>query len=171
MAKLIKQRQVVEDNWKVLTLAANETAETVKLPAGPVIVPLAVWQARRTDLIQREWDHGDPLGVWLAPDENPAEIAADLEDLSVVAVQFPKFTDGRGYSIATLLRTRYGYVGELRAFGDVGRDQLHYLRRVGFDAFVAKEPELALAGLDDFSEAYQAAANQPLPLFRRRTAI
>ena len=171
MAKLIKQHEVVEDNWKVLTLAANETPETVRLPVGPVIVPLAVWRARRTDLVQREWEHGDRLGVWLAPDEHPAEIAADLDDLSVVGVQFPKFTDGRGYSIATLLRTRYGYTGELRALGDVGRDQLHYLRRVGFDAFAAKEPELALAGLDDFSEAYQTAANQPLPLFRRRAAI
>jgi len=171
MAKLIKQRQVVEDNWKVLTLAANETADTVRLPAGPVIVPLAVWHARRIDLIQREWEHGDALGVWLAPGDDPAEIAADLEDFSVVGVLFPKLADGRGYSIATLLRTRYGYTRELRALGDVGRDQLHYLSRVGFDAFAAREPELALAGLDDFSEAYQAAANQTLPLFRRRAAI
>jgi uncharacterized protein (DUF934 family) len=171
MAKLIKQRQIVEDHWKVVILAANETADTVRLPAGPLIVPLAVWQARRTDLIQREWEHGDALGVWLAPDDDPAQIAADLENFSVVGVQFPKFTDGRGYSIATLLRTRYGYKGELRAFGDVGRDQLHYLQRVGFDAFAAREPELAVAGLDDFSEAYQAAANQPLPLFRRRAGL
>lgn len=168
MAKLIKQRRVVEDNWKVVTLAANETADSVRLPAGPLIVPLAVWQARRIDLIQREWEHGDALGVWLAPEDDPALIAADLENFSVVGVQFPKFTDGRGYSIATLLRTRYGYKGELRALGDVGRDQLHYLARVGFDAFAAQEPELAVAGLDDFSDAYQAAANQPLPLFRRR---
>ncbi len=171
MAKLIKQRQLVEDNWKVLTLAANETAANARLPAGPVLVPLAVWQARRIDLIQREWEHGDAFGVWLAPDDDPAALAADLGDLGVIGVLFPKFTDGRGYSIATLLRTRYGYTGELRALGDVGRDQLHYLYRAGFDAFAAKDPELALAGLDDFSEAYQAAANQPLPLFRRGAAI
>ena len=171
MAKLIKNRDIVEDNWKVLTLAANETPETVRLPAGPVLVPLGVWQARKLDLIQREWEHGDALGVWLDPKDNPADIAADLDDFSVVAVSFPLATDGRGYSIATLLRTRYGFRGELRAIGAVGRDHIHYLHRVGFDAFAIAEPELAVVGLADFSETYQAAANQPLPLFRRRAAI
>jgi uncharacterized protein (DUF934 family) len=171
MANLIKNREIVADDWKILTLAANETAADVKLPVGPTLVPLAVWKARKAELVRREWEHGDALGVWLAPDENPVELAGDLEDLSAIAVHFPKFTDGRGYSIATLLRTRYGYRGELRAFGDVGRDQLNYLHRVGFNAFILPQPELAIAGLDDFSESYQPAANQPLPLFRRRTAI
>jgi uncharacterized protein (DUF934 family) len=171
MAKIIKNREIVEDSWTVLTLAANETPQTVRLPAGPTLVPLSVWQARKEDLIRREWDQGVAFGVWLGPGDDPADIAGDLEDFSVIGIQFPKFTDGRGYSIATLLRTRYGYRGELRALGDVGRDQLHYLSRAGFDAYAAKEPELALAGLDDFSESYQAAANQPLPLFRRRASL
>ena len=170
MAKLIKNRDIAEDQWKVLTLAANETPATVKLPVGPLLVPLAVWQARKTDLIQREWERGEALGIWLEPTDDAAQIAADLDDFSVVAVRFPALGDGRGYSIATLLRTRYGYAGELRAFGAVGRDQIHYLARVGFDAFAVAQPELAIAGLDDFSEAYQAAANQPQPLFRRRAA-
>lgn len=171
MAKIIKHREIIEDQWTVLALAANETPETVKLPAGPTLVPLSVWQARKEDLIRREWDSGTPFGVWLGPTDDPAAIAADLEDFSVVAIDFPKFTDGRGYSLATLLRTRYGYRHELRAIGDVGRDQLHYLLRAGFDAWATRqEPEQALAGLDDFSEAYQAAANQPLPLFRRRAS-
>lgn len=171
MAKIIKNREIVEDSWTVLTLAANDTPETVKLPHGPVIVPLAVWQARKEDLIRREWDQGHALGVWLGPKDNPADIAADIGDFSVVGVNFPLASDGRGYSIATLLRTRYGYAGELRAFGAVGRDHIHYLARVGFDAYAIEKPELALAGLDDFSESYQAAANQPLPLFRRRAAV
>ena len=171
MAKLIKNREIVEDNWKVLTLAANDTPETVRLPYGNVLVPLAVWQARKEDLVHREWEQGHTLGVWLGPKDNPADLAADIEDLSVIGIEFPLANDGRGYSIATLLRTRYGYRGELRALGAVGRDHLHYLQRVGFDAFAVKEPELAVAGLDDFSEAYQAAANQPLPLFRRRAAV
>ncbi|MDD5247469.1 MAG: DUF934 domain-containing protein [Rhodocyclaceae bacterium] len=170
MAKIIKNRDIVEDRWTVLTLAANDTPQTVRLPFGPVLVPLSVWQARKEDLVRREWDQGTAFGVWLGPSDDPAAIAADLEDFSVVGVLFPKFTDGRGYSIATLLRTRYGYRGELRALGDIGRDQIHYLHRVGFDAYAIKEPELALASLDDFSEAYQAAANQPLPLFRRRAS-
>jgi len=166
---LIKQRGIVADHWKVLTLAANDTPHSVKLPVGPLLVPLAVWRARRAELIRRQWDQHELLGVWLAPGDDPADIAADLDDFSVVGVHFPLASDGRGYSIATLLRTRFGYRGELRAFGSVGRDHLHYLQRVGFDAFVVSQPELAIASLDDFSEAYQAAANQPLPLFRRRT--
>lgn len=165
--KLIKNRDIVEDSWKVLTLAANDTPESVKLPVGPLLVPLAVWRARRAELVRREWEQHDPLGVWLAPEDDPADIAADLDDFSVIGIHFPLAADGRGYSIATLLRTRYGYRGELRAFGAVGRDHLHYLHRVGFDAFVVQQPELAITSLDDFSEAYQAAANQPLPLFRR----
>jgi uncharacterized protein (DUF934 family) len=171
MAKLIKNRAIVDDPWKLLTLAANETPATVRLPYGPLIVPLSVWQARKADLIVREWEQGHELGVWLAPHDNPAEIAADLDDFSVIGIHFPTVSDGRGYSIATLLRTRYGYANELRAFGAVGRDHMHYLHRVGFDAFAMKQPELAIVGLDDFSESYQAAANQPLPLFRRRAAI
>lgn len=169
MAKIIKNREIIDDNWTVVRLAANETPDGVKLPAGPVLVPLSVWKARKEDLIRREWEQGAPYGVWLGPADDAAQLAGDLEDFAVIAVDFPKFTDGRGYSIATLLRTRYGYRNELRAIGDVGRDQLNYLFRAGFDAWATKqEPEQALAGLDDFTEAYQAAANQPLPLFRRR---
>jgi uncharacterized protein (DUF934 family) len=86
-------------------------------------------------------------------------------------VNFPKFTDGRGYSTGRLLRERYGYRGELRAIGDIFRDQLLYLSRCGFDAFVLRpgeDPQAALAAFGDFSEAYQAAVDRPLPLFRRR---
>ncbi len=166
---LIKNRDIIEDRWKVLNLAANDTPASVKLPVGPLLVPLSVWRERKAELIRREWEQHDLLGIWLAPADDPAEIAADLDDFSVVAVHFPLGSDGRGYSIATLLRTRFGYRGELRAFGSIGRDHLHYLQRVGFDAFVVSQPELAIASLDDFSEAYQVAANQPLPLFRRRT--
>ncbi|MGE5469065.1 MAG: DUF934 domain-containing protein, partial [Ignavibacteria bacterium] len=97
MAKIIKNREIIDDAWTVLRLAANETPETVRLPAGAVLVPLAVWQARKEDLIRREWDHGAAYGVWLGPTDDPAALANDLEDLAVVAVDFPKFTDGRGY--------------------------------------------------------------------------
>jgi uncharacterized protein (DUF934 family) len=165
MAKLIKQRAIVEDIWQVLTLAAGETPESIALPFGPMLVPLLVWQARKTELLARQ---EEPLGVWLGPVDDPAALAADLDRFSVIGVHFPLASDGRGYSIATLLRTRLGYRGELRAFGGIGRDHLHYLQRVGFDAFVVHQPETAIASLDDFSEAYQVSANQPLPLFRRQ---
>lgn len=173
MPDIIKQQAVIEDDWKVLRLAENETPQTVRLPVGPLLVPVAVWRARRAELIAREYEHGSPLGVWLAADEGPETIAADLDDFTVIAVHFPKFSDGRGYSTARLLRERHGYRGELRAIGDVQRDQLFYLQRCGFDAFALRadqDHDEALAGLDDFDEAYQAAADQPQPLFRRRAA-
>ena len=86
-------------------------------------------------------------------------------------MNFPKFGDGRGYSIAKLLRTRYGYRGELRAVGHITRDLLFFLESCGFDAFELREgedPREALASFEDFSEAYQASVARPVPLFRRR---
>src|SRR5262249_40094612 len=134
---------------------------------GPVALPLATWKVSRVELLARR----EPVGVWLKPDDDPAGIAADLGALSLVAVHFPKFADGRGYSTAVLLRTRYGFKGELRAFGDVGRDQLFHLKRCGFDSFSLAEhrdPEAALASLDDFSLRYQGSVDDPRPLFRKR---
>jgi uncharacterized protein (DUF934 family) len=91
----------------------------------------------------------------------------------VIAVNFPKFTDGRGFSAARLLRERYGYQGELRAIGDVLRDQLQELERCGFDAFLLRadqDVQSALHAFADLSDQYQTSALQPLPLFRRRFA-
>lgn len=107
----------------------------------------------------------------LEPHDDPAAHAGRLAGAARVEVNFPKFSDGRGHSIARLLRERHGYAGELRAVGDIQRDQLFYLSRVGFDAFLLREGEdagAALAALADFSEAYQASVERPLPLFRRR---
>ena len=107
----------------------------------------------------------------LEPGDDPAALAGRLAAAARVEVNFPSATDGRGYSIARLLRERHGYAGELRAVGEVKRDQLFYLSRCGFDAFLLREgedPEGALAALQDFSEAYQASVERPQPLFRRR---
>lgn len=103
-----------------------------------------------------------------------AALAGRIGTLKVIAVNFPKYGDGRGYSIARLLRERYGYKGELRAVGVVARDHLQQMAQCGFDSFLLREGEdaqaalAALAGPGDFSEAYQASAAQPVPLFRRR---
>ncbi len=169
MTEIIKNGQIVTDDWQVLKLAEGETPETVALDGGKRIVPLAVWQARRAEIVSR----GQSVGVWLDSSEGPEAIADDLASFALVAVNFPKFADGRGYSTARLLRERYGYRGELRAIGDVLHDQLFLMKRCGFDAFAVradKDIRAALAGLGDFSEAYQAAVDQPQPLFRRRTA-
>ncbi len=109
--------------------------------------------------------------VRLEPADDPAGVS--LEGVSRVEVNFPKFGDGRGYSIARLLRERYGYRGELRAVGHITRDLLFYLESCGFDAFelrAGEDPHEALASFEDFSEAYQASVARPQPLFRRRPA-
>ncbi len=163
MAKLIKNGNIIDDSWQVLPADATE------VPAGPVIVPLSLWQSAASELS----DRGD-LGIWLAPDEDPADIADALSELAVVAIDFPKFADGRGYSSAALLRSRYGYGGELRAIGEVLRDQFFYLTRCGFDALQPPEGRYsdeqlaaALASLADFSEPYQGAIDRPEPVWRR----
>jgi uncharacterized protein (DUF934 family) len=109
--------------------------------------------------------------IRLEPTDDPAAVAARLSGAARVEVNFPKFGDGRGFSIARLLRDRYGYKGELRAVGQVARDHLHYMEQCGFDAFLLREGEdvdEALAAFDDFTEHYQGTVAQPVPLFRRR---
>jgi len=112
------------------------------------------------------------LGILLEATDDPQDLAPDLPRIELIAVQFARFTDGRGYSIARLLRGRFGYQGELRAVGDVLLDQLYYMKRVGFDAFALRDdqdPLAAAAALSAFTTGYQAGADEP-PLFRRRQA-
>ena len=165
MREIIKDKVVVKDDWTILHLEEGDTPEGVAVPAGKIIVPLSVWEAQRTSLQDRA-----KIGVWIASHERPEVLKEDVAKLSVIAVDFPKFSDGRGYSIAYNLRARLGYVGELRAIGDVLRDQMFYMQRVGFNAFATREDRSihdALKGLFDFSEAYQASWDQKSPLFRR----
>jgi len=111
--------------------------------------------------------------VWLEANEGPEAIADDLQRFTLIAVNFPKFGDGRGYSIARLLRERYGYKGELRAIGDVLHDFLYFMKQCGFDSFALRDDQdvnEALAAFDTFSDGYQTSALRPVPLFRRRFA-
>lgn len=168
MATLIKERRIAADTWQLLRPGPDGAQPEVPA-AGNVVVPLALWRARREELIARP----GKLGVWLESNEGPEAIAADLGRLALVAVNFPNFADGRGYSTARLLRERYGYAGELRAVGEVLQDHLPFMERCGFDAFALREgqdPDDALRAFDDFSEAYQVSVAQPVPLFRRRAA-
>ena len=166
---LIKDRKLAHDSWQLLEGSAEARPE---IPAsGDVIVPLDVWRRLRAELPAR--DEGR-RGVWLSGADDPDELAADLERIPLIAVQFTSFTDGRGYSIGRLLRERYAFRGELRAIGDVQRDQIFYLMRCGFDAFALRPGEdvaAVLAAFDDFSEPYQASVERPLPLFRRRDSV
>jgi uncharacterized protein (DUF934 family) len=163
--QIIKQREVVADDWAVLKLEDGAAPESVEVPEGKIIVPLAVWQAQRETLVQRK-----PIGVWLPSDALATAIKDDLDQFALIAIDFPRFSDGRGYSIAFNLRKRLGYTGELRAIGDVLRDQLFQMQRCGFNAYATRQDRSihdALKGLTAFSEPYQAAVDQPLPLFRR----
>jgi len=158
MPQLIKSGAVTPDRWALLREPA------AALPSSPVIVPFATWLASRAELASRA-----DVGVWLAPTDDPALLACDVDTLPVIAVDFPRFADGRGYSIARLLRDRYAYRGELRAVGDIARDQLYFLHQAGFDAFVLrddKDAHDALASLRDFTDGYQATARRT-PWFRR----
>jgi uncharacterized protein (DUF934 family) len=168
MAIILRNGKIAADPWRRLEPGADGV-----LPSAPehgdIIVPLAAWRERREALLARP----GRVGVSLRGEDEPVAVADDLRHFGVVAVHFPKFTDGRGYSLARLLRERYGYRGELRATGDIFRDHLFFLARCGFDAFALREgedPQEALAGFGVFSDAYQSSVERPLPLFRRRHA-
>jgi len=165
LPEIIRHRRVEADLWRVLDAAESVAA----LPEGPVAVTLPAWIARREELFAGR----DPVGVWLAPEDDPARLKPDIGLLDLIAVHFPRLADGRGYSTGALLRGRFGFRGELRAFGDIGRDHLLQLERCGFDAFAlapGRDPHAALAAFDEFSVRYQGSVDDPLPLFRRRQA-
>ena len=163
MPTLIDRNGVRADGW----VRFNGDAASLP-PDANVLLPLDDWREFRQCWLSRK----GKVGVALAPSDDPSAIAADLPHLSLVTIDFPSFTDGRGYSIARLLRQRHGYAGELRATGDVLRDQLFLMARVGFDAWALRDDQDAAECLEafaDFSEAYQAGADRG-PLFERRAA-
>jgi uncharacterized protein (DUF934 family) len=157
--KVIKNREIVEDSWRLV-----EDGEP--LPAeGFAIVSVERWNSERDALAACD----GPVGVVLRSSENPAAIEG-RELAPLIAIDFPSFTDGRGYSFARRLRQEFGYEGELRAIGDVLRDQLFFMQRCGIDSFALKAGknfESSLEAFYDISVTYQGAADDPLPLFRR----
>lgn len=155
-----------EDPW--ILIPRPETEQHPELPEQPVLLPLQLWLENREDYSGR-----DDIGVWLDSHEEPELLGHRASELPLIAVNFPKFTDGRGYSIARLLRERFGYRRELRAVGDVLLDQLQFMKRCGFDSYALrpdKDFDQAARCLNFFSLAYQAACDTDQPLFRRRLA-
>jgi uncharacterized protein (DUF934 family) len=166
MPKLVKDGEIIENTWTLIAKPEGDPADCV-IPDGKVIVPLSVWLAQKAQLQAR-----DNLGVWLESTESAHQLGDDARSLPLIAVNFPLFTDGRSFSNARLLRERYNFTGELRAIGNFIRDQLFYLRRCGVNAFAFANEDIdlesVLPSLNDFTEYYQAAVVQPVPLFRRR---
>ena len=164
MPKLINRYGVVDPNDSKGTDGWIEyTGDAGAIPAGAkVLLPLTEFR-EFSGTWQKHIGSGGALGVRLSPTDDPAIIANDLDKLSLIAVEFPVFADGRGYSTATLLRERYGYKGELRAVGDVLRDQVFLLSRSGFTTFALRDDQSvdkALAAFNDFSSYYQHAADR-----------
>jgi len=171
MGLIIKNRALVDDDWSFVRLA-DEPAPLASLavPEGAVILPLRYWIDQKNTLLASRGKAR--LGVWLAPDEEPSALAADMAALSLIAIHFPTFGDGRALSMARTLRERFGWQGELRAIGDVLRDALLFQERCGFNSFSIrpdKNAADALRAFSDFSSFYQNAADSAQPMFRTRS--
>jgi len=151
VTKLLKSGAFTADNF-------NAIADDAALPEGAVIVSLSRFEKEREVLLARN----TPLGVRLKSDENPTRLGDDVNRLSLVALEFPKFRDGRAFSWARMLRTRLGFKGEIRAVGDFLFDQLSYQHRVGFDAWEVADHytvEMFDAALAEMTNVYQPAAD------------
>lgn len=160
MPLIINQQRVDDDNWQRI-----ESEEQLEL-TGDRIVDWSLWQAHKAALKARD----GRLGVRIDGDVDLAELAADLPGLDLVAVNFPSFADGRGFSQARLLRGRYGFKGQVRAVGDVTWDRLRFMSRCGFDALEVAEERYSdemLRAFDEISVRYQGAEDDSRPLYRQ----
>lgn len=166
MQHIIKDQQVVADNWQVFDVEAESG-----IPAnGDYLVPYRFWMDNHAELKSRDGNVAPILDGELDFTAVMAEAGDTLLASDMIALLFPAFKDGRCYSFARLLRERHGYLGELRAIGDILHDQLYPMARCGINAFAVREdrdPEAALAAFSEFTVTYQPAADESLPLFRR----
>lgn len=166
MPKLIKDGALAEDNWQVVD--HEHLQDGINLADHKQwLIPLALWG----EVAERLEPEQNRVGVWVNGDEPAASFKGLTDNMPVIAIKFPVFTDGRGFSLARQLRERLDYTGELRAMGYFLQDQMCYLRRCGINAFLVDDnaniPSL-LESLQDFTDSYQAAVDEPRPLFRRR---
>ncbi len=162
---LLKAGKLVDDTWTRVA-DDHELAES-----GAVIVSLERWLNESVELRKRN----EHIGVSLRNDQSPSQIIDDLEAVSLVQLDFPAYTDGRAYSAARLLRQRYGFKGEIRAAGNVLRDQYPLMLRCGFDSFIVNEG-IDVAAWQASAEAigtpYQTAAdNDTRPVWAKRHSI
>jgi uncharacterized protein (DUF934 family) len=170
MPKLIKDKQLVDDNWALIdTDASLETVLTMS--ASQLLLPAYFWAENKAALSSL----GAEIAIWFDSSQNPAlfqeSTQESFEQFPLIALEFPVFKDGRAFSYAALLRKQFNYQGEIRAIGEVLRDQLTYMLRCGFTSFLIAddaEEEVYLNGFNDFSEHYQSTVINPVPLFRRR---
>lgn len=157
------------------TVSPEQIAGTAIPVTGNIMVPLSVFTANK-DALAARMDAGT-IGIWLDTHETIQSLieainmsGRDINKLPIIAVHVERFADGRIFSLGTLLRTRYGFKNELRAIGDVLKDQLFFLKRSGFTSFqirADRSAQDALTSLHDFSQPYQGAVDEPRPVFSR----
>lgn len=165
MPKLTSTGELKAESWSMS--GKDETLKPDQPDNENWLVHISQFASHKDALLQKT-----NIGVWLDSDDEVDDLASILRQVSVVAIHFPTFTDGRGFSIARKLRDQLDFEGELLATGQFMQDQLFYLKRCGFDAFlVADDADIASmrASLQDFSNSYQASVDEPRPLFRRRS--
>jgi uncharacterized protein (DUF934 family) len=197
MSQLIKDNAIVADEWTrvipptfgdevvrkqagkvvLFKLHGEETFSQKRIAAteipatGKVLLPLTVWLANKGKLTERM--AAGEVGIVLAthePIESLIAAFSDINSLPLIAIFVERFADGRNFTLGNLLRTRYGFKNEMRAVGDVLRDQLYFLKRSGFNSYLIRSDrnaQEALASLNDFSEPYQGAVDETLPVWRR----
>jgi len=166
--QLIKDQKIIEDNWQRITeIATDASLPKGDVPGGNIIVPFAYWLENREALSSRE----GRLGVCIDGDNDIQEVVKDIEHFDLIALDFPAFADGRSYTHARLLRDRYNFEGELRAVGDVLRDQLFFMQRCGINSFQLREDKDMQDALNAFTELsvkYQTAADGAEPVYKYR---
>jgi uncharacterized protein (DUF934 family) len=160
---LFREDGMVKDPW-------HKLADDEPVPAeGPVLVNFARWREARAALLACR----GPIGVALANTDPVETLTSDVCRIDLITLHFPKFSDGRAYTQARLLRGRMGYGGELRATGNVLQDQLHFMLRCGFDSFESEQKGFGEAlgrARTLFSVVYQPAEDgrEPVSLLRLR---
>lgn len=168
MRKLLKNGELHADQWQILTTAPDTpTTEALELGAGQHLIPLSLFLAE----VQKQSLDFNRCAPLLTAEDDVKVLKPYLSKLRIVALQFDQFMDGRAFSQARILREQLDYTGEIRAVGEFIIEQMFYLSRCGVDAFLLPEDskvEDAQKILRDFSESYQAACDEPQPLFRRR---
>lgn len=166
MPKLIKDGEAVSDYWTVLKEATGP--EVLKaVPGKNFLVPLTFWKNYQEELS----DYNGNIAIWLDSHDRVSDLDDSIHDFPLIALNFPAFSDGRSYSNARELRSTRNYQGEIRAIGDVLRDQLYYMQQCGFNAFAVRydqDIDDCLTAFGDFTTGYQATVAEPTPLFRRR---
>ena len=160
MPVLVKNLEITRDLWTLI-----ESSDDCDPAADDgCIVPFDYWASPTSPRSSSE------AGFWVDGEADIEQVGRHLEGASLIAIKFPAFADGRGLSLGALLRSRHGFRGELRAFGDILPDLAQYLHRSGFDAFVVEDrraAEVAIASVGSISDHYQASVLQPQPAFRR----